>query len=433
MNHAWPASVLETDSAGYLSAAKDLTICRVAIIFSVAERGMAGAGCCAALAWTCSKRAFTCDQVHSTLDNSLSTDDFNRHVRLYKYYFRKSCSICYDASSSCEFVAVAAVRRPSVRSIIPRTAPSNLWRALAKFDSALLSRYMHMGEKKLGVSSNSGPLVWFVTGTSQGFGQEIVRVALSRGDYVTATSRNPKKVAEMFESTSDRLLAISLDLRDDQQIKGAVAAAAKRFGRIDVIVNNAGHGLLGAIEEAQDVEIASVFETNVFGLLRVTRAALPFLREQRSGHVVNLSSIGGLVGLPGWGIYNATKFAVEGISEALAAELAPLGIGVTAVEPGPFRTDFLGGSLATAAGTIPDYDQTAGSTRIYRDSNNGVQAGDPRRAAEAIVNAVVTKTAPLHLLLGKVAYDRATKKLEALRDGFETWRDITLSTDYAKP
>jgi NAD(P)-dependent dehydrogenase (short-subunit alcohol dehydrogenase family) len=205
------------------------------------------------------------------------------------------------------------------------------------------------------------------------------------------------------------------------------------FGRIDVIVNNAGHGLLGAIEEAQDVEIASVFETNIFGLLRVTRAALPFLREQRSGHVVNLSSIGGLVGLPGWGIYNATKFAVEGISEALAAELAPLGIGVTVVEPGPFRTDFLGGSLATVAGTIPDYDQTAGSTRIYRDRNNGVQAGDPRRAAEAIVNAVVTKTAPLHLLLGKVAYDRATKKLEALRDDFETWRDITLSTDYAKP
>ncbi|HXO95803.1 MAG TPA: oxidoreductase [Chthoniobacterales bacterium] len=292
---------------------------------------------------------------------------------------------------------------------------------------------MHMGEEKLGVSSNNGQLVWFVTGTSQGFGQEIVRVALSRGDCVIATSRNPKKVAGMFESASDRLLAISLDLRDDQQIKGAVAAAAERFGRIDVVVNNAGHGLLGAVEEAQDVEIASVFETNVFGLLRVTRAVLPFLREQRSGHVVNLSSIGGLVGLPGWGIYNATKFAVEGISEALAAELAPLGIGVTVVEPGPFRTDFLGGSLATVAGTIPDYDQTAGSTRIYRDSNNGAQAGDPRRAAEAIVNAVVTKTAPLHLLLGTVAYDRATKKLQALRNDFETWRDITLSTDYAKP
>jgi NAD(P)-dependent dehydrogenase (short-subunit alcohol dehydrogenase family) len=314
-----------------------------------------------------------------------------------------------------------------------KNTTSHLWRALAIIWFRVTFQNMDIGAQKLGVSLNNGALVWFVTGTSQGFGQEIVRVALSRGDYVIATSRNPKKVAGMFESASDRLLAISLDLRDNQKIKGAVAAAAKHFGRIDVVVNNAGHGLLGAVEEAQDAEILSVFETNVFGLLRVTRAVLPFLREQRSGHVVNLSSIGGLVGLPGWGIYNATKFAVEGISEALAAELAPLGIGVTVVEPGPFRTDFLGGSLATVAGTIPDYDQTAGNTRVYRSSNNGVQAGDPRRAAEAIVNAVVTKTAPLHLLLGNVAYERATKKLEALRNDFETWRNITLSTDYAKP
>jgi NAD(P)-dependent dehydrogenase (short-subunit alcohol dehydrogenase family) len=289
-----------------------------------------------------------------------------------------------------------------------------------------------MNEEKLGVSSNNGPLVWFVTGTSQGFGQEIVRVALSRGDYVIGTSRHPKKVAAMFESAADRLLAIYLDLGDDQQVKEAVAGAAERWGRIDVLVNNAGHGLLGAVEEAQDAEIAGVFETNVFGLLRVTRAVLPFLRKQRSGHIVNLSSIGGLVGLPGWGIYNATKFAVEGISEALAVELAPLGIGVTIVEPGPFRTDFLGGSLATVAKTISDYDQTAGKTRTYRDDNNGAQAGDPVRAAEVTVEAVVTNKAPLHLLLGAVAYERASKKLEALRIDFATWRNIALSTDYEK-
>jgi NAD(P)-dependent dehydrogenase (short-subunit alcohol dehydrogenase family) len=289
-----------------------------------------------------------------------------------------------------------------------------------------------MNEEKLGVSSNNGPLVWFVTGTSQGFGQEIVRVALSRGDYVIGTSRHPKKVAAMFESAADRLLAIYLDLGDDQQVKEAVAGAAERWGRIDVLVNNAGHGLLGAVEEAQDAEIAGVFETNVFGLLRVTRAVLPFLRKQRSGHIVNLSSIGGLVGLPGWGIYNATKFAVEGISEALAVELASLGIGVTIVEPGPFRTDFLGGSLATVAKTISDYDQTAGKTRTYRDDNNGAQAGDPVRAAEVIVEAVVTNKAPLHLLLGAVAYERASKKLEALRIDFATWRNIALSTDYEK-
>jgi NAD(P)-dependent dehydrogenase (short-subunit alcohol dehydrogenase family) len=289
-----------------------------------------------------------------------------------------------------------------------------------------------MEEQKLGVSSNNGPLVWLVTGTSQGFGQEIVRVALSRGDNVIATSRNPKKVAATFESAGDRLLAIYLDFSNDQQVKETVAGAAERFGRIDVLVNNAGHGLLGAVEEAQDSEINGVFETNVFGLLRVTRAVLPFLRKQRRGHVVNLSSIGGLVGLPEWGIYNATKFAVEGISEALAAELAPLGIGVTVVEPGPFRTDFLGGSLATVARTISDYDQTAGKTRTYRDDNNGAQAGDPIRAAEVIVDAVAENKAPLHLLLGALAYERASKKLEALRNDFATWRDITLSTDYGK-
>jgi NAD(P)-dependent dehydrogenase (short-subunit alcohol dehydrogenase family) len=285
-----------------------------------------------------------------------------------------------------------------------------------------------MEEQKLGVSSKNGPLVWFVTGTSQGFGQEIVRVALSRGDKVIATSRNPKKVAATFESAGDRLLALYLDLSNDQQVKETVIDAAERFGRIDVLINNAGHGLLGAVEEAQDSEINGVFETNVFGLLRVTRAVLPFLRKQRSGHIVNLSSIGGLVGLPGWGIYNATKFAVEGISEALAAELAPLGI----VEPGPFRTDFLGGSLATVARTISDYDQTAGKTRAYRDDNNGAQAGDPIRAAEVIVDAVAENKAPLHLLLGAVAYERASKKLEALRNDFATWREITLSTDYGK-
>jgi NAD(P)-dependent dehydrogenase (short-subunit alcohol dehydrogenase family) len=260
----------------------------------------------------------------------------------------------------------------------------------------------------------------------------MVRVALSRGDYVIGTSRNPKKVAATFASAADRLLAVYLDLSSDLQVKEAVAGAAERFGRIDVLVNNAGHGLLGAVEEAQDAEVAGVFETNVFGLLRVTRAVLPFLRKQRSGHIVNLSSIGGLVGLPGWGIYNATKFAVEGISEALAAELTPLGIGVTVVEPGPFRTDFLGGSLATVAETIPDYDQTAGKTRTYRDDNNGTQAGDPVRAAEVIVDAVVKNRAPLHLLLGAVAYERATRKLEALHNDFTTWRDITLSTDYEK-
>ena len=207
------------------------------------------------------------------------------------------------------------------------------------------------------------PLVWFITGTSQGFGRELVRAALQRGDSVVATSRNPQTVTSAFPDAGKRLLAVSLDLRDEQQIASVIEQSVATFGRLDVLINNAGHGLTGAVEEASDAEIANVFEINVFGLLRVTRAVLPYFRKQKSGHIVNLSSIGGLVGLPGWGIYNATKFAVEGISEALNAEAGPLGIGVTVVEPGPFRTDFLGGSLAATAKVLPDYKETAGQTR----------------------------------------------------------------------
>src|SRR6202012_3663483 len=228
-------------------------------------------------------------------------------------------------------------------------------------------------------------LVWLITGTSQGFGSELVRVALQRGDSVVATSRNPQKVWDAFPNAGGRLLAVSLDLKDEKQIHSVVEQTVGRFGRIDVLVNNAGHGLTGAVEEASDAEIMNVFETNVFGLLRLTRAVLPHLRKQRSGNVVNLSSIGGLVGLPGWGIYNATKFAVEGLSEALAVEVGPLGIRVTIVEPGPFRTDFLGGSLATTAKKLDAYNDTAGKTREAAPGRNRNQPGDPVLAAEAII------------------------------------------------
>jgi len=186
----------------------------------------------------------------------------------------------------------------------------------------------------------------------------------------------------------------------------------------------------GAVEEASDAEVARVHELNVFGLLRVTRAVLPHFRERRSGHVVNLSSIGGLVGLPGFGIYNATKFAVEGLSEALATEVAPLGIGVTIVEPGPFRTDFLASSLAVTDKTLADYADTAGKTRAGATERNGNQPGDPVRAAEAIIQAVTSEHPPLHLLLGRFAYERATAKLETLRKEFEAWRDVTLGADF---
>ncbi|WP_206535936.1 SDR family NAD(P)-dependent oxidoreductase [Parachlamydia acanthamoebae] len=233
-----------------------------------------------------------------------------------------------------------------------------------------------------------------MTGTSQGFGWEIVKAALERGDFVVATSRSPQKVAADFVEFSDHLLAITLDLHDPDMVLRGVQSAITRFGRIDVLVNNAGYGLLGAVEEASDSEIRNVFEMNVFGLLRVTRAILPYMRKRRSGHIINLSSIGGLVGLAGWGIYNSTKFAIEGLSEALALEVAPLGIHVTIVEPGPFRTDFLGGSLKSATNVLPDYEQTSGQTRSSAVERDGNQPGDPVIVAEAVVQVVNSENPP---------------------------------------
>jgi NAD(P)-dependent dehydrogenase (short-subunit alcohol dehydrogenase family) len=223
-----------------------------------------------------------------------------------------------------------------------------------------------------------------------------------------------------------------MDLADIKQIEGVVASAIQRFGGIDVLVNNAGHGLLGAIEEASDADIAKVFETNVFGLIRMTRAVLPGMRKQRRGNIVNLSSVGGLVGGAGWGMYNATKFAVEGLSEALALEVAPLGIRVTIVEPGPFRTNFLGDSLGWTTGKIADYDQTAGKARDYQKQFDGTQAGDPVRGAKAIVDAVTGKNPPLHLLLGAIAHQRVVGKLDSMRKEIDAWKEVTLATDFPK-
>src|SRR5690349_12267088 len=279
-------------------------------------------------------------------------------------------------------------------------------------------------------SQSGNQCVWFITGTSQGFGRELVRAALERGDLVVATSRNPHAVAGGFPKAAGKLLAVAMDLRDVAQITNVVKEAVARFGRIDILVNNAGYGITGAVEEASENEISAVYETNVFGLLRVTRAVLPQMRKQRSGHIVNLSSIGGLTGLPGWGIYNSTKFAVEGLSEALADELAPLGIGVTIVEPGPFRTEFLGGSLVKAANTLPDYESTAGKTRASAAERNRKQQGDPALAADAIVRAVTSPKPPMHLILGKFAYERMNQKLDEFRREMETWRDLTLGTDF---
>lgn len=282
----------------------------------------------------------------------------------------------------------------------------------------------------MNTQSDKNSLVWFITGTSGGIGRELVREALRRGDSVVATSRNPGKVAEAFAEHEAQLLTVAMDLGSYDQITAAVQAGISRFGKVDVLVNNAGYGFIGAVEEANDDEVNKVHETNVFGLIRVLRAVLPHFRDRKSGHIVNLSSIGGLVGLPGFGIYNSTKFAVEGISEALAAEVAPFGIKVTVVEPGPFRTEFLAGSLALAKNEMPQYEKTAGVTRAGASTRNGNQPGDPARAARAIIKAVTSENPPLHLLLGRLAYDHATVKIEKLRKEIETWREVTLGADF---
>ncbi len=278
----------------------------------------------------------------------------------------------------------------------------------------------------------SSPRVWFITGTSQGFGQELVRAALERGDSVVATSRTPQKVEANFLKYTEQLLPLQLDLNDVSQIEKAVAAAIAKFGHIDVLVNNAGYGFIGAVEEASEAEISNLFQINFFGLLRVTKAILPHFRERRGGHIVNLSSIAGLTGFAGFGIYNATKFAVEGMSQALAQEVALLGIHVTLVEPGGFRTGFLGkSSLNMASNVIGDYQPTAGATRLWQ-KHDGKQLGDPVLGAHAIIQAVTSEHPPLHLLLGRDACERAAKHIQSLTQEFEQWREVSCSTDFKK-
>lgn len=272
---------------------------------------------------------------------------------------------------------------------------------------------------------------WFITGASRGFGLEITKEALSRGDKVVATARNPQAVLDALPDGGEQLLAVGLDVHRPDQITGAVDEAIARFGRIDVLVNNAGRGLLGAVEEATDDEVRAVFDVNVFGLLAVTRAVLPHLRAQRSGLVINLSSVGGFVSGPGWGVYSSTKFAVEALSEAMTHELAPLGIKVVAIEPGPFRTNFLdGSSLGVAANEIDDYALTSGLTRKWASETNYGQEGDPVKAAKIIVDLADRDELPERIQLGANAFDRIAEKLARTARDQEAWREIALSADY---
>ena len=270
---------------------------------------------------------------------------------------------------------------------------------------------------------------WFITGASRGIGAEIALAVLAAGDQLIATARN-KTDLHQFES-SQNVLTLSLDITDEAQVKAAVAAGLERFGQIDVLVNNAGFGLLGGIEETSAQEVERVYRTNVFGLLNVTRAVLPSMRQLRSGHIINLSSIGGYRSTPGWGIYSSTKFAVEGITEALHDELAPLGIHATVVEPGYFRTNFLdGSSLQRTAMQIPDYAETVGKIRNHASELNYQQPGDPTKLAQAILELVNADTPPLRLPLGTDTVQAIAKKNAYVEQEMAQWRTLAESTDY---
>ena len=273
--------------------------------------------------------------------------------------------------------------------------------------------------------------VWFITGASRGFGLEIALQALGRGDQVVATARDPKQIEAALPDAGERLLPVALDVTSESQAQDAVRAAVDRFGRIDMLVNNAGRGLLGAVEESGGAEVEAVFDTNVFGLLKVTRAVLPIMRAQGSGVVINMSSVGGFTVGAGWGVYGATKFALEGLSEAMRAELAPLGIKVIIVEPGTFRTDFLDpSSLHRTERVIDDYAATAGGTRAWADDSNHAQLGDPVKAAAAIVTVAAAADPPARLQLGADCVARVEAKLDQVATELDRWREVALSTGY---
>jgi NAD(P)-dependent dehydrogenase (short-subunit alcohol dehydrogenase family) len=272
--------------------------------------------------------------------------------------------------------------------------------------------------------------VWFITGCSTGFGRELARQLLARDCRTVVTARKLADVADLAASAN--ALALKLDVTDQGQVAAAVRAAEEKFGRIDVLVNNAGIGYFAAVEESEEDQVREMFEINVFGLGRMIHAVLPGMRKRRKGFIVNFSSIGGLRSFPAVGYYNATKFAVEGLSEALWQEVEPLGIKVMLVEPSGFRTDWAGRSANESKRQIDDYAATAGAWRKQVRAVSGKQSGDPVRAAQAIANAVGSSNPPHRLLLGNDAYEGATAKLEDLREEFFAWEAVSRGADFPK-
>jgi NAD(P)-dependent dehydrogenase (short-subunit alcohol dehydrogenase family) len=272
--------------------------------------------------------------------------------------------------------------------------------------------------------------VWFITGCSTGFGRELAKLVLERGYRAVITARDPTKIQDLKVGHENRALVLKLDVTDKAEVTDAVNRAESAFGSIDVLVNNAGYGYVGALEESDESEVRALMETNFFSLARMIHLVLPGMRQRRRGSIVNISSVGGLVGFPGVGYYNATKFAVEGLSESLSKEVAPLGIKVLIVEPGPFRTDWAGRSLKKAGKQMPEYTETAGAFRERITSRSGKQVGDPVRAGLAIIKALESDHAPLHLTLGQIALETARSKFESLQRELDAWEETSLSADY---
>ena len=281
------------------------------------------------------------------------------------------------------------------------------------------------------IMENRTSQVWFITGISRGFGRELASAVLDQGGLVIGTTRNGQSDLGV---SSDRLRVFALDVTDSTDVVSVVNSAWQVHGRVDVVVNNAGFGVLGAVEEVEEAQAREVFDTNFFGTLSVIQAALPHLRAQGSGHIINISSIGGIAGFPGYGLYSASKFAVEGLSEALHAELEPLGVHVTIVEPGFFRTNFLSGnSLKRANRVIEAYASTSGKTRENADARDGQQPGDPALAVLAMIAVMQVENPPLRLILGADAVERVRAKLAQVRGDLETWESTSVNTAYAAP
>lgn len=272
--------------------------------------------------------------------------------------------------------------------------------------------------------------VWLITGCSTGFGRSLAKELLANGYQVAVTARNIADVQDIVADYPGTAISIPLDVTVPQQVAAAVTTTLERFGRIDVLVNNAGIGYFAAIEESEEAEVRRMFEINVFGLAAITQQVLPHMRKQRSGHILNIASIGGLRSFPGVGFYNATKYAVDGLSEALAKEAAPLGIKVTVIAPSGFRTDWAGRSAKNSAIQIADYATTAGKNMGDIRGYSGNQPGDPVRAAKAMIQVTETANPPMRLLLGAAALKGARAKLEELKLDFDTWADISTGADF---